>query len=190
MKNVYKLSNNTKDYLDTYFNILGTMEENMGEASITDSISSTFIAQMIPHHEGAIEMSKNILRFTTNADIETLANEIIKDQTSGIAQMKDMLDECSKTKNSERDIKLYLAGYQIIFENMIKQMRSARTCNNLDVDFLSQMIPHHMGAIGMCKNLLLYDICSSLREFVEKLVTKQQEQLKTMQKLLFSLENR
>lgn len=190
MKNVYKLSNNTKDYLDTYLNILGTMEEKMSKAEVTESISTTFISQMIPHHEGAISMSKNILRFTTNSDIEALANDITKDQTSGIEKMKEMREKCGETKNSERDIKLYLAGFERIFENMIKQMRNARTCNNLDVDFLSEMIPHHLGAINMCKNLLLYDICITLREFVEKLVYNQQEQLITMQKLLFSLENK
>ncbi len=190
MNNVYKLSNNTKDYLDTYLNILGTMEENMSEAVVTDSISTTFISQMIPHHMGAVEMSKNILRFTTNADLEALAKDIIKDQTSGIAQMKEMKENCAQIKNNERDIKLYLAGYQRIFENMINQMKNARTCNNLDVDFLSEMIPHHMGAINMCRNLLLFEICDDLKNFVEKLVSKQQEQLKEMQKLLFSLENR
>lgn len=190
MGNVYKLSNNTKDYLDTYLNILGKMEENMSEAEVTNSISTTFISQMIPHHEGAIEMSKNILRFTTNSDIEALANEIISEQTTGIDKMKEMSQNCSQTTNSDRDLKLYLSGFQKVFENMIKQMKNTRTSNNLDVNFLSEMIPHHMGAVNMCKNLLLFDICLPLRELAEKMVYDQMEQLKTMQKLLFSLENK
>lgn len=190
MRNVYKLSNNTKDYLDTYLNILGKMEENMSEAEVTNSISTTFISQMIPHHEGAIEMSKNILRFTTNSDIEALANDIITGQTTGIDKMKEMSQNCSSTTNSDRDLKLYLSGFQKVFENMIKQMKNTRTSNNLDVNFLSEMIPHHMGAVNMCKNLLLFDICLPLREFAEKMVYDQMEQLKTMQKLLFLQENK
>lgn len=76
-----------KNYLSEYYCILEKMVEGMTEAELSDSISGNFIAQMIPHHKAAIEMSNNILRYTTLIPLERIAKNIIAEQTRSIEKM-------------------------------------------------------------------------------------------------------
>lgn len=49
-----------------------------------------FLAAMILHHEGAIAMTEPVLD-STNPEIKALAEKIIADQTSEVAEMKELL---------------------------------------------------------------------------------------------------
>ena len=184
MNLVQKLSDNTKDYIDTFYKILDEMSTKMKEVEPSSSISATFIQQMIPHHEAAIKMSENILKFTTDTAIENLAKNIISDQTKDIENMKSMLDECSACENNDIDVNLYQREFLTIFDTMIRKMNNAPTTNNLNVDFLSEMIPHHEGAINMSKNVLKFEICEKLKTLAENIVLNQTSQLQLMQNLL------
>lgn len=48
-----------------------------------------FVEMMIPHHAGAVEMSKEALTKAEHAEIKTLSNQIIKSQEAEIKQMQD-----------------------------------------------------------------------------------------------------
>ena len=50
-----------------------------------------WLQSMIDHHEGAIEMAKTEIAKGDNEDAKTLAQHIVADQQSEIAQMKQML---------------------------------------------------------------------------------------------------
>ncbi|GMA38000.1 DUF305 domain-containing protein [Mobilicoccus caccae] len=50
-----------------------------------------FLKAMIPHHEGAVTMSQDVLRGGQNPDVQALAQQIIDSQEAEITQMKDML---------------------------------------------------------------------------------------------------
>ncbi|TLD81432.1 DUF305 domain-containing protein [Helicobacter sp. MIT 11-5569] len=51
----------------------------------------TFLAGMIPHHQGAVIASKEILKITNNATIKKIAENIIKAQEQEIAEMENLL---------------------------------------------------------------------------------------------------
>lgn len=55
-----------------------------------------FIRQMIPHHEGALVMSRDAIAKSENDDLKKLAREIIKAQEAEIAQMKKWQAQWSK----------------------------------------------------------------------------------------------
>jgi uncharacterized protein (DUF305 family) len=46
---------------------------------------------MIPHHQGAIDMSEELIKKTKDPELKALAQKIIKDQKAEIKQMEDML---------------------------------------------------------------------------------------------------
>lgn len=88
------------------------MIKGMEEAELTDSISHNFMAQMIPHHMAAIEMSENILKYSAYVPVRNIASGIIAEQTKSIADMKAILEHCSMMENGERELKPIL--YAII----------------------------------------------------------------------------
>lgn len=46
---------------------------------------------MIPHHEGAICMCENLLKYCIDPRLEKVAKDIIKEQSQGIKELKDMI---------------------------------------------------------------------------------------------------
>jgi len=54
----------------------------------TGDVDRDFVAMMVPHHQGAIDMAKAVLRFGKNEQIRRLAQEIIVTQQQEIAAMR------------------------------------------------------------------------------------------------------
>lgn len=97
MNRTCKLSHVTQAYLDIFYRILNTMIRDMTSVYLTNSISNNFINQMIPHHEGAVQMSHNVLRFNICPSLNPILNAIITSQCEGIRQMQQLLrhlDHC------------------------------------------------------------------------------------------------
>lgn len=179
-----RLSNVTKDYLTEFHCILDEMIEGMTEAKTGNSISYNFIVQMIPHHEAAIRMSRNLLKYTTCIPLQDIAEGIISEQTKSIADMRGILSSCQKLTNSERDLCLYKRRTEQIMRTMFAQMGNACTTNDINTDFMHEMIPHHRGAIEMSDNALQYDICPCLIPILEAIITSQKRGIMQMQQLL------
>lgn len=55
-----------------------------------------YVKQMIPHHEGALTMSKELNAKTERSELKQLGDAIIKAQTEEIEQMKKWLEEWEK----------------------------------------------------------------------------------------------
>ena len=58
------------------------------EVTPTGDVDADFVAMMVPHHQGAIEMARAVLRYGRNAQIKRLAQEIIVTQQQEIAVMR------------------------------------------------------------------------------------------------------
>lgn len=54
-----------------------------------DEFDKTFIEQMIPHHQGAIDMAKLVEQNAKHQELKDLAKDIISAQTKEINMMKD-----------------------------------------------------------------------------------------------------
>jgi uncharacterized protein (DUF305 family) len=57
-------------------------------AKPSGDVDKDFVATMVPHHQGAIEMAQAELRHGRNEQLRRIAQEIIVDQTQEIAAMK------------------------------------------------------------------------------------------------------
>src|SRR5438445_12894699 len=54
----------------------------------TGDVDADFVAMMVPHHQGAIDLAIAVLRYGRNAQIRRLAQEIIVTQQQEIAAMR------------------------------------------------------------------------------------------------------
>lgn len=177
-------SNVTKDYLAAYEGILCDMIDEMTHAELSDSISHNFITQMIPHHQGAIQMSRNLLRYTTHIPLQDLALQIVTEQTRSISDMRKILCQCESLHNCKQDLCCYQTRMKRIMQTMFCEMKCACSSNCINGNFIREMIPHHCGAIAMSENTLRYCICPELVPILESIIVSQRREVQTMQCLL------
>lgn len=177
-------------YLNEFKNILNAMISGMCCAELNNSISHNFIVQMIPHHMAAIEMSKNILKYTKNKELIEIANGIISEQTESVDNMQLILSSCDFLKNYNGDLKTYQNNVCRIMAVMIKGMRNAYSDNCVDCDFIREMVPHHIGAVRMSKNALNFSICSELKPVLNAIIASQEKGICRMRNLSLKLKCR
>ncbi len=71
------------------------MHENMMIIS-TGNIDIDFLNSMIPHHQGAIDMSEELIKKSNNPELKALALKIINVQINEIKQMQDLIKKIEK----------------------------------------------------------------------------------------------
>ena len=71
------------------------MHKNMMIKS-SGNIDIDFLKGMIPHHQGAIDMSEELIKNTKDPELKAFAEKIIKDQKAEIKQMQDILKKKEK----------------------------------------------------------------------------------------------
>ena len=176
-----------KKYLFRFDEILKQMAEEMLSQKVSASITINFIECMIPHHQAAIYMSQNLLDYTTYQPLQEIAKNIIKMQTEGIEQMKEIARTTYGFQNLPQDINCYEEKYLDITKNMMERMKNAPRYVYINLDFINEMIPHHEDAIAMCENLLRYRIDPRLKAVADSIIreqTKGVEELKEVQRRL------
>ncbi len=175
---------NTEEYLNKFYCILNKMIREMTQAELNNSISHNFIVQMIPHHKAAIEMSENILKYTSNETLQNIANRIIEEQTKSIENMENIKCECDEYKNSRQRLSSYQHIMDNIMQTMFTRMRCSKTTNRINCNFMWEMIPHHRGAVEMANTTLRFSICPELVPVLNAIIKSQVRGIKEMQNLL------
>ena len=79
-------------YNKKYNEIKGAMFKNMESVPLTPNADLNFLKQMIFHHQGAIDMSKNILEYTKDPELIKLAINTIKSQSKDIKEMQKLIN--------------------------------------------------------------------------------------------------
>lgn len=74
------------------------MTKMMAAMAVTPSgdVDRDFVATMVPHHQGAIEMAQAELRYGHNEQLRRIAQEIIVDQTQEIAVMRQAIRDSNQ----------------------------------------------------------------------------------------------
>lgn len=162
-----------KNYLFEFDQITNQMTNRIFSNKITNDISSYFINCMIPHHQAAIYMCQNLLRYSSYNPLRNVAANIIRMQTNGIEQMQEILRSTSTVNNSNEDVSFYSNTFFNVVTAMITKMVGSHRTYNIDLNFISEMIPHHQGAIDMCNNLIKYQIDPNLYNVAMTIIREQ-----------------
>lgn len=88
-----KAANNPQDAPSTKAmeEAIKKMDDAMKAVDYTGNPDVDFVAKMIPHHEGAINMAKVELQYGKNPRIRRLAEIIVKSQGAQVVKMRDWL---------------------------------------------------------------------------------------------------
>lgn len=104
-----------------------------------------FLAEMVAHHEEAIEAAGELARSDRPA-MRAFGERIVESQSAQVEQMQQWLDEWYPEESHEVD-----------HEPMMRDL-TALSGDALDEAFLTDMIGHHMGAVMMSQQLLVHDL--------------------------------
>ena len=184
MANTYLLSDPSKRYLCCYYQILDEMIQGITTAKLTRSLSHNFIVQMIPHHQAAVRMCRNLLQYADDGAVRRLAQRITDQQTQGLQAMEGLLPDCGQPANPQMDLRLCHRRTELILRELFSQMGSAPEGNRLDLVFLRQMIPHHLGAARMAQNTLRYQVATGLAPVLRSTIDTHCKEVRQMRALL------
>lgn len=172
----------------------------------TDDIDKDFVAMMIPHHQGAIDMAKAELRYGHNQLLRRICQEIIAEQLQEIAAMRIAMGEhvspyqamlAGSTKHSPAQVPegsmpstaaqkgsvasevSFLRENDTAMNKMMADM-TVKPTGNIDRDFVAMMIPHHQGAIDMAQAELRYGHSAQLRPIVQEIIVDQMNEITMM----------
>lgn len=148
-----------------------------GAASSTsgNGIDRAFVADMIPHHESAVDMAKIAKRRGTSEFVKDLADDIIRTQNAEITTMQAIaaqLDEAGVKPQS-----LGVPEHQMGMGNDLAALRKARP---FDREFIDMMIPHHQGAIRMARVELAKGKDADAKKLAEQIIAAQTREIDTM----------
>lgn len=178
---------NFDNYLCKFNQILNEMETKMLCRNSVSDITLDFIECMIPHHQAAIDMCENLLKFTECEPLKQIACHII--ETQGIQQMQEIAKTTCGFANTQNDVNCYISRYLLITKNMICKMRNRAQCPNVNLSFIREMIPHHEGAICMCENLLKYCIDPRLEKVAKDIIKEQSQGIKELKDMICHYES-
>ncbi len=88
-KDKTQLSPDTKDFQQALNQSMGAMMNK--EIKIYNDIDKDYAAQMIPHHQSAVEMAKAYLKFGKEPELLKLCEEIVREQNIEITQLQNWL---------------------------------------------------------------------------------------------------
>ena len=122
-----------------------------------NNIDEHFIEQMIPHHDGAIDMAKLALQKAKRPEIKTLAENIISAQEKEITDMQGWYKSWFGGDVKKGNTYSMMGGMMSTGGmHMVGNQQDTQTLENapdFDKAFIEEMIPHHQLAIIMAQML-------------------------------------
>jgi len=150
-------------------------DEETASGAAGNGVDRAFVAEMVPHHESAVQMATIAQQRGEHGEIKRLAGYIIESQNAEIQTMNGLarqFDEAGIEKGS----------LGISMHEMGMDMDSAmlETAKPFDRAFIDMMIPHHQGAIRMAHAELAKGVSPEAKELAEAIIDAQAKEIDEM----------
>lgn len=157
---------------ERYMHIHHTMHDAM-DINFSGDPDLDFLAGMIPHHQGAVDMAMVQLRYGRNGNVRGFANKVIRDQKREIKLMKDLINTIAyeRGENILRDPIATRKSKMV--NHMMHQNMMIDYTGESDVDFMVGMIPHHQGALDMARVVLEHGKDRRVKQLAQQILSAQ-----------------
>ena len=152
-----------------------------------DAFDEAYIADMLAHHEGALNMSEQAMAVTAREEIRTLASNIVQSQSAEIIKMRTWQKEwgyketMSGGHGSHGGAGMDMGGDMVEMQNKLQGLKG----EEYDKEFLKQMILHHEQAVEMSQYAATNAKHQEIKDLASAVIsaqTKEIEQMKQWQK--------
>lgn len=169
------------DHENVFLKMMDTMMMAMDAAPLDVSPEGNFLRQMIPHHEGAIEMAKYEISNGKDPQMIQLAKSILAEQQGEIAEMQTLL-LLYPFKADKQAPTAYKAAMSATMDTMMgaTPTDSLLSGKNVDCAFALVMLPHHQAAVDMATALLRFNPQGQVANYALRIISDQQIEIEQM----------
>lgn len=153
----------------------GTMGK-MNDMKMTGDFDLDFANMMIMHHQAAIDMSEVETAKGTDAQIKTIAQNIITAQKAEIEQLQQFIKEY-KIPEAKKESKEMHDELGEAMKAMMGKMNTMQMSGNTDKDFAMMMIAHHESAVTMAENELSHGKKLEMKKMAQKMIEDQTREI-------------
>ncbi|MEG4630592.1 DUF305 domain-containing protein [Microcoleus sp. AR_TQ3_B6] len=144
-----------------------------------------FIDGMTVHHQGAVNMAKEVLNKSKRPEMKKLANNIIAAQNREINQMKQWRKAWYAKASSTPMAYHAQMGHMMPMtpeqmQNMMMTMDLGAADDQFDLRFINAMIPHHEGALVMAEDALKKSKRPEMKKLAQEILTSQKKEIEQM----------
>ena len=133
-----------------------------------------FIRDMIPHHQEAVDTSREIVERSQTTALVELTQDIIDAQTKEITMMKGWLNDWYANSTGVADYKNMMPNLTIV------------SWQSLDHLYLQWMMMHHMWAIQMAEWVLKLNPRKEVVDFANAVIEAQTKEIEIMKNLMMT----
>ncbi|MER7330515.1 MULTISPECIES: DUF305 domain-containing protein [unclassified Micromonospora] len=154
-------------------------------AAAFNDADAMFAQMMIPHHRQAVEMSELAATRAADPEVKRLAEEIKAAQAPEIATMSGWLAAWGRPVPSPGAEMPHMDhGMPGMMSDADMEKLAAASGREFDRQFLTMMIAHHEGAVTMARDELARGTNAEAKALAQQIVTAQQAEIVTMEKIL------
>lgn len=165
--------------------MMDSMMTAMDAAPLDASAEGNFLRQMIPHHQGAIEMAKYEIANGKNKQMIQLAKSILAEQQGEIQEMEALLTLYPFVQNQAPT-----TDYKKSMDDAMMKMMAATPSDkalqgkSVDCAFAMVMLPHHQAAVDMSTALLKLVPTGQVATYAARIISDQQIEIQQMDEFI------
>jgi uncharacterized protein (DUF305 family) len=149
-------------------------DDDSNQAS-ANPIDRAFAADMIPHHEGAIEMAELVRERAEHREVKQLADDIVAAQEAEIGTLRRIEQDLEGMGIERGDL-----GLDEHERGMGHDLAELEQAEPFDRTFIELMIAHHEGAIRMARSELADGAHKALQKIAWDITAAQSREIAQM----------
>ena len=152
----------------------GGDDEESASTATANGTDRAFVAEMVPHHESAVEMAKVAQEKAQHDEVKKLADAIIQTQNAEIETMNALDAQMEKDGVEKGDLGMKMDEMEMSDMSMLENAKP------FDREFIDMMIPHHQDAIVMARTELEEGKSADAKKLAEAIIDAQTKEIDEM----------